>query len=392
MSVRERKWKDPKTGEERTAWMFDIEFIHADGRVQRVRQSGFVSSGDAQKAEAKARLRLEDGIAIKSKRNPKEPKEEKQPSKNFAEFADEFMRDYAEVNNAPSTIASKKVILTKFLKPFFGKMNLDQIGTEDIDRFVAQHKGTGARANTIRNYLRVLRRILSLACEYGLLNRVPKLHKVQDDEDEKDEFKFLTFEQTERLLTGARPEPEWWTMILLALKTGMRQGEILALRWDHVDLDRGVIHVRRSVWEGTEKRPKGKKSRDIPISAVRDALIQHRHERGPYVFCDAEGKQFTKQHCRRPLKRALARAGLPHFGWHSFRHTFASHLVMKGVPLPAIQQLLGHSTITVTMRYAKVSKDVKNDAIALLDPKVAANEESSGTTAAHGPKEAVQAA
>ncbi len=392
MSARERKWKDPKTGEERTAWMFDIEFIHKDGRIQRVRQSGFATSGEAEKAEAKARLRLEDGLAIRSKRNPREPKEEEKASKTFAEFADEFMRDFAEINNAPSTVASKRVILKKFLKPSFGKMDIDQIGTKDIDKFVAEHKRTGARANTIRNYLRVLRRILSLACEYSLLNRVPKIHKVQDDEDEKEDFKFLDFHQTERLLEAARAEPEWWTMILLALKTGMRQGEILALRWAHVDLDRGVINVRRSVWEGTEKRPKSKKPRDIPISAVRDALIQHRHDRGPYVFCDADGKQFTKQECRRPLARALARAGLPHFGWHSFRHTFASHLVMKGVPLPAIQKLLGHSTITVTMRYAKVSEDVKNDAIALLDPKVVVKEESSGTRAAHGPEEAVRAA
>ena len=392
MSVRERAWKDPKTGEERTAWMFDIEFIHKDGRVQRVRQSGFGSSVEAEKAEAKARLRLEDGIVVKSKRRPNEPKEEEKHSKHFSEFADEFMREFAEVNNAPSTVYSKRVILKTYLKPYFGKMNLDEIGADDIDKFVAQHKRTGARANTIRNYLRVLRRILSLAVEYGVLARVPKVRKVQDDEDDKGDFKFLTFEQAERLLAGARPEPEWWTMILVALKTGMRQGEILALRWEHVDLDRGVIHVRRSVWEGTEKRPKSKKPRDIPISAVRDALLQHRHQRGPYVFCDGEGKQFTKQECRRPLARALARAGLPHFGWHSFRHTFASHLVMKGVPLPAIQQFLGHSVITVTMRYAKVAAEVKTDAIALLDPKVTPAQESSGTRAAHGPEEAVQAA
>jgi integrase len=389
MSVRLREWQDRSTGQKREAWMFDVEYVHPDGRTQRVRQSGFDSEAAASKAEAKARLRLEDGISIRPKR---EPKEVKKGPKNFAEFADEFMRDYAEINNAPSTIASKKVILEKFLKPVFGKMNLDQIGTDDIDKFVGQHKRTGARANTIRNYLRVLRRILSLAVEYEVLARVPKVRRVQDDEDDRGDFKFLTFEQAERLLAGARPEPEWWTMILLALKTGMRQGEILALRWEHVDLDRGVIHVRRSVWEGTEKRPKSKKPRDIPISAVREALIQHQHERGPYVFCNAEGKQFTKQQCRRPLARALARAGLPHFGWHSFRHTFASHLVMKGVPLPAIQQLLGHSVITVTMRYAKVAAEVKTDAIALLDPKVTPTEESSGTPAAHGPKEAVQAA
>jgi integrase len=126
------------------------------------------------------------------------------------------------------------------------------------------------------------------------------------------------------------------------MKTGMRQGEILALRWEDVDLDRRRITVRRSVWEGQETAPKSGKGREIPISVVSEALEQHQHERGPYVFCDTQGKRYTKQQCRRPLRRALKRAGLRHIGWHGMRHTFASHLVMRGVPLPAVQQLLGH--------------------------------------------------
>ena len=104
------------------------------------------------------------------------------------------------------------------------------------------------------------------------------------------------------------------------------------------------------------------------------------------MFCDAEGKPFDKQNCRRPLKRALKRAALRHIGWHGLRHTFASHLAMKGVPIPAIKELLGHSTITVTMRYAHLSPQTKNSAIALLDPPP----QSSGALTAHEIREDVR--
>jgi len=97
------------------------------------------------------------------------------------------------------------------------------------------------------------------------------------------------------------------------------------------------------------------------------ALKKHRHLRGEYIFCKEDGSMFTKNESKHPLWRACKRAGLRSIGWHALRHTFASHLAMRGVPLKAIQELLGHSTIEMTMRYAHLSPTVKRDAVAQLD-------------------------
>jgi integrase len=109
------------------------------------------------------------------------------------------------------------------------------------------------------------------------------------------------------------------------------------------------------------------KSREIPLNdKVLTALKRHRHLRGELVFCDEGGRMLPKV-CKWPMWSACKKAGLRRIGWHVLRHTFASHLVMRGAPLKAVQELLGHSTIEMTMRYAHLSPDVRRDAVRLLD-------------------------
>ena len=85
------------------------------------------------------------------------------------------------------------------------------------------------------------------------------------------------------------------------------------------------------------------------------------------MFCDDAGRMLTKNECRRPLHGMCRRAGLRKVGWHVLRHTFASHLAMRGAPLRAIQELLGHASIEMTMRYAHLSPDATKAAVELLD-------------------------
>jgi integrase len=180
------------------------------------------------------------------------------------------------------------------------------------------------------------------------------------------EFDFLSFEEAERLIEGA--DGEWRTMIVIGLKTGLRQGELLALRWEDVDLVGGRIVVRRAVARGKIGTPKSGKSREVSIGkAAIGALQAHRHLRGELVFSDLDGKLLTTGACKWPLWRACKRAVLRRIGWHVLRHTFASHLVMRGAPLKAVQELLGHSTMEMTMRYAHLSPDVRQAAARLLD-------------------------
>ena len=187
----------------------------------------------------------------------------------------------------------------------------------------------------------------------------------------KPAFDFLTFEEAERLVDAA--EPEWRTLLLVALKTGLRQGELIGLQWSDLDLPRGKLHVRRTIWRGVADLPKGGRERtvDLPASAV-DALKAHRHLRGP-LTCSARrtASRSRPGRCRQPLRRALTRAGISReegrIGWHDLRHTYGSHLAMRGVPLKVIQELMGHATIEMTERYAHLSPDTRREAVGVLD-------------------------
>ncbi|AGC46598.1 integrase family protein [Myxococcus stipitatus DSM 14675] len=168
-------------------------------------------------------------------------------------------------------------------------------------------------------------------------------------------------------------------MLVTALHTGMRRGELIALQWDSMYLVSGRIIVKRNVWRGTFGSPKGGRPREVPLNdVVLNVLKAHRHLRGPFVFSDATGAYLKNDTCRNAILRTFKRAGLRPIGWHVLRHSFASHLAMGGVPLKAIQELLGHASIELTMRYAHLSPDVKKDAVRILE------QHGRGTLRAHG--------
>jgi len=126
--------------------------------------------------------------------------------------------------------------------------------------------------------------------------------------------------------------------------------------------------VSENDWRGIIGTPKGSKSRTIPLNAeALAALTTHRHLKGPLVFSKADGTRLDQDTCRRALERIRKLAGLKKIQWHGLRHTFASHLAMRGVPLKAIQELMGHATIEMTMRYAHLTPDVREAAVRQLD-------------------------
>ena len=152
------------------------------------------------------------------------------------------------------------------------------------------------------------------------------------------------------------------------LRTGMRLGELRALRWDDVDLVAGRIVVRYSAWEDIVGTPKTDSTREIPLSDdARKALKLHRRPGVLLVFCDKKGEMQPRDVCNWPLWRACRRAGLRQIGWHVLRHSFASQLIMRGRSLKEVQELLGHTSITMTMRYAHLAPNVLRDAVQVLD-------------------------
>lgn len=286
----------------------------------------------------------------------------------FAVFAEEFLQTYATTNNKASELDSKRRILENHLKPALGTKRLDEIGPREIEAFKAAQVKAELEPKTINNQLTVLLKILNTAVKWRSSTGLAIAPDIEWMDVPDQEFDFLKFEEADRLLEKV---DSWWkTMTLVALRTGLRIGELRALRWEDVDLVAGRIMVRQAAWKKKIGTPKGGKSREIPLSPdALEALKGHRHLRGEYVFCHeaGDGELLTEGEVKWPLWRACKRASLRMIQWHVLRHTFASHLVMRGVPLKAVQELMGHATIEMTMRYAHLAPEVRSEAVAMLD-------------------------
>lgn len=331
-------------------WYVDIRLQTPEGRRRKRIKSPIQTKKAALEFEA----------LLKAGAETPEPVKEVPTFRDYVNPSIEFAR----VNNKKTTLRGKEAIFKMHLIPFFGRMRLDQITRLQIEKYKAQ-KLEILKPKTINNHLTVLRKTLALAYEDEIIDKIPPVKWLRVAEQE---FDFLEFDEAERLLQAADRDPLWYTMILVALRCGLRQGELLALRWDDLDLVAGRVMVRRRDWRGNVDTPKGGRSRMIPLSPrAIQSLKSIRHLRGDLVWCHEDGSPITYGQCKWPLYSACRLAGIRRIGWHVLRHTFASHLAMRGAHLKVIQEYLGHTDIRVTMRYAHLSPDVGRQAIACLD-------------------------
>jgi integrase len=284
----------------------------------------------------------------------------------FAQFAEaSFLGVYAAVHNKPSEVASKTNILRRHLLPVFGARLLSHIKAQDIEHYKAHKLAEGYARKSINNHLAVLSRLLKLAQEWEVLDKAPRLTLMRTQDPD---FAFLDFHESEALLAAA--EPAWHDIILFGLRTGLRLGELRALRWQDLNLPGQRVLVRRAAWNGTVGAPKGGRPREVPLSEEVLAMLRSRTQSvspGALVFGrPPSGRMLTRNEMKWPLWRACKAAGLDKIGWHTLRHSFASQLVMRGVPLKAVQELLGHRDIRTTMRYAHLSPKTRRDAVERL--------------------------
>ncbi len=161
-------------------------------------------------------------------------------------------------------------------------------------------------------------------------------------------------------------------MVLLGGDAGLRLGEIVALEWRDVDLQARRLTVQRSDWLGHVTVPKGGRARQLPMTQrLTAALKSTRHLRSDRVLCLPGNVRITRDRVIKAVRSAQRMAGLPEQGVHILRHTFCSHLAMRGAPARAIQELAGHADLTTTQRYMHLSPAATEDAIRLLDGRSA---------------------
>ena len=167
-------------------------------------------------------------------------------------------------------------------------------------------------------------------------------------------MRFLSQEEMQRLLTAC--DSRLYPIVFCALTTGMRQAEILDLRWENVDMEHGILFLLKT---------KSGKPREIPISSKLRCVLE---ALGPRK----EGLVFPLPYMtfRRLFDKARKACGGAHFRFHDLRHTFASHFVMKTTDLPALREILGHSTPAMVLRYAHLSQPHLRSDIELLDSAI----------------------
>lgn len=344
------------------SWWVDIGF-----QYQRIRKRSPENSRSGARAyETVLRSKLARG----------EPVEAVAPAQQltFAEFSTEkWLPTYVFPNNKPSEQRRKKSTLRYHLVPAFGSLNLSAITVEKIEAFKARKCRDGLSPKTINNTLTVLNSCLKTAVEWGYLPHPPRikfLAALQPDID------FLTEQEYQQLLASIS-DPMWYTMVLIAIKTGLRFGELLALQWDAIDFDQRLITVKRSIVQKSLNTPKSNRIRYVPLTSD---VIQHlqalRNSPGGqflWVFTRWGDRPLNEKSLHRALQRFLKAAGLRHIRWHELRHTFATLLICKGVPLRVLQGLMGHSDIHTTLRYAHLYPNTMRHAIGVLEPEAMLN-------------------
>ncbi|MEI7720222.1 MAG: tyrosine-type recombinase/integrase [bacterium] len=341
----------------KNSWWVDFR---ADYKRYRKRSPENTKAG-AEAYEALLRSKLVRGEQIEKTANVS------QQERLFEQFAWLWFEQYVQCNNKFSEQRHKKYILSASLVPFFGKIPLKEISAYHIEQYKARTMKEGVANKTINNRLTVLRKCLSTAYDWLEFEGAPP--KITWLKCPPSTFDHLSPEEC--ALLSSHADGVVYEMILTALRTGMRQGELKGLQWSSIDWQNRTVTVRHSRNDYTKQleSPKSNRERYIPLDIDVCELLHKRKKDTGYVFMDVDKQPFNNKRLNRRLKKICKSAGLRKIGWHTLRHTFASHLAMRGVPITAVQALLGHSTINTTMRYAHTAPSTLRTAIDMLNPK-----------------------
>lgn len=321
-----------------------IRYAGLDGRI--VRES---SKSEKFKEAEDLLIKRKQGI-----REGKMPEIKVIKNHTFKDLAKEY-RKWAERQRS---YASKKFFIA-LLEKNFAFMPLRRFNTMMVEQFQTEEMQKGKKPATINRYVATLSHMFTKAVEWemveeGSLKRIRKARLLPENNRR---LRYLSKEECQNLIGAA--DQHLKPIVIAALNTGMRKSEILGLRWDQVDLKHGFILLEIT---------KNGDRREIPINNTLKETFKGITRRldVPHVFYDPKtGKAY--QDVKKSFGSACRKAKIRDFHFHDMRHTFASHMVMAGVDLTTIKELLGHKTLTMTLRYAHLAPSHKVKAVDMLD-------------------------
>jgi integrase len=352
----------------------DIRLRMPDGSMfrERVRSPVASKSGTEKWAQAREREILLAGTT------PQAPRRKAVPT--LAKFWPDFINGHAKANKQkPSGIESKEYHFRQYLDPILGKLRLDDIDDAriaELKRRMATEDGAepnhlsrkGKRAGTINNCLSTLSICLKCAVDWKVVPAMPcKIGRLRKAGGTPPFYDFAPYEHL--VSAAAELDARIHLLVLLGGDAGLRRGEILALEQARADTRTGKLLVELNQVGKHVHETKGMECRSVPMTdRLRAALKAHRHLRGPRVLYADDGAPATGRTLRTWMAAAQRRAGLPKATGelHILRHTFCSHLAMKGAPVGSIQKLAGHKHLATTLRYLHLAEGETDRAIRLL--------------------------
>ena len=317
-----------------------------DGERHHYLCKGAINTKEARKIEDGYRYRLQqqqNGIIIRT--------DKKVRLKTLLQLYDQ----YSELNK----LSYGTDAFCKYIGLFFGENTYaNDIKPDKIEKFKKYLKEERYSSNaTINKYLSALSKMYNLGIESGIIKANP-VRAVKKLREENYKIRYLTADEEKRMFKAIDETfPYLKQIITCALQTGMRRGEIFNLKWSDIDFEFGFIELLKT---------KSGKSRKIPISESLMAILESIERNSDYVFVNPQTqKPFTDIH--NSFRTVLRMADIKNFRFHDLRHTVATRLVEKGIDLVVVKEILGHSKIDTTMRYAHAVPKRKLDAIAVLN-------------------------
>jgi integrase len=303
-----------------------------------------------------------------------------------AQFLEKWLAASARPSVKTKTYEGYESIVRVRVLPRIGRKPLAKVSPLDLQALYTDLADAGLSPRSIHHTHRVLHRAFGQAVRWNLVARNP-CDGTQAPRAARSEMKVWTPEEAEAFLASTREHPAH-ALYVLALTTGMRQGELLGLKWADVDLGAGVLAVRRTLQRQRGRglvfeEPKTAKSRrSIRLSQRAIAALRAHHDRQAFdrraaggewqdqdlVFCDATGGPLDPSYQTATFKRATAVAGLSTIRFHDMRHTAATILLSRGVHVKLVSELLGHATIVLTLdTYSHLIPAMHGDAAAAMD-------------------------
>ena len=284
-------------------------------------------------------------------------------SPRFEAFAEDYL-EWSKANKKPRSYERDGTSLVA-LRAYFSGRNLSDINPWLIEKYKKERKEKGKSNQTVNLELACLKAIFSKAMIWKKATENP-VKQVKMLRVNNTRVRFLDEEEEPRLL--AECQAHLRDLVVTALHTGFRRNELLSLRPEDVDLVLGLVSVRA----GYAKNGEG---RTVPITGtLREVLGRLSKESeatgSSYLFRNCYGEPYRS--IRTGFEHAAQRAGIKDFHFHDLRHTFASRLVMAGVDIRTVQELMGHKTIAMTLRYSHLSPDHKRKAMETLESRFSA--------------------